>query len=219
MVTHLTRIAIIDDDPEVIEDIRGYLLQTIDLDLVSTATNFFDGLELVKLGGFEVLLCDLGLPDGSGIDLVRACAKLYPKVDIVVITVFAEQTKVIDSIKAGARSYLLKDDKLEDCVAAIRETISGGSAISPAIARHLVKMIKPERSETDPADIELFTPRENEILNLLARGFSVNEIADILKNSRHTIATHVKRIYIKLEVNSRGEAVFEATSRGIIDIF
>jgi DNA-binding NarL/FixJ family response regulator len=215
----MIKVAIIDDDPEIVDDICAYIAQTNDMEVFAKALNFNSGKEIIYAGGFDVLLCDLGLPDGSGIDLIRISAKLNPKAEIIVITIFAEQAKVINSIKAGARSYILKDERLNNCTDAIRETLDGGSAISPAIARHLVKLLRPPQPEEAINKIdEPLSPREFDVLNLLARGFSVIETANILNISRHTIATHVKHIYSKLEVNSRTEAIFEATSRGIIDI-
>jgi DNA-binding NarL/FixJ family response regulator len=173
---------------------------------------------LIARGGFEVLLCDLGLPDGDGIDLIRAASQANPDTDIIVITIFAQQRKVIDSVRAGARGYLLKDEQLGNCVERIREIRRGGSPISPIIARQLLKQLLPRSDPVaDAGDIDL-SQRETEVLNLLARGFSYNEVAALLLVTAGTVGTYVKRIYKKLEVNSRAEAVFEAGNRGIIDV-
>lgn len=214
----MIRIAIIEDDPIILDEICGYIGQEPDMEIIARATNYESGFEIIEKGGFEVLLCDLGLPDGSGIDLIAHGSKKYPNLEIMVITIFAEQSKLIASIKAGARSYILKDERLANCASAIRETIDGGSAISPSIARHLVKLLSPKDETQQPRADDPLSAREYEVLNLLSRGFSVIEAANILKVSRHTIATHVKRIYSKLEVNSRSEAIYEATTRGIIDL-
>ncbi len=178
----------------------------------STANTAALGTALVDAKGYDVLLCDLGLPDGDGIDLIRRSARTSPDADILVITFFAEQRKVVDCIRAGARGYLLKDMDTATCVQSIREIRAGGSPISPLIARYLLLHIRPENIDSDTA----LTAREHEILNLMARGFSKRECGDMLNLSINTISTHVKNVYRKLEVNSRAEAVFEASHQGMI---
>jgi len=163
-----------------------------------------------------VLLCDLGLPDGSGVSLIRQEALTGRNTDILVITVFANQNKVLDAIRAGARGYLLKDERIEDCIAAVREIRRGGSPISPIIARQLLGEIRPDPREAPRALASPLSEREYEVLNLLSRGFSNAECAEVLSVSSNTIGTHVKNIYRKLEVNSRAEALFEASSQGLL---
>jgi DNA-binding NarL/FixJ family response regulator len=214
------RTAIIEDDPAALERINTALHNVEDIEIIGIARNAAKGLELIEAGGFDVLLCDLGLPDGSGIPLIREAAGRYPESDIIVITIFADQTKVLDSIKAGARGYLLKDEHFDNCASSIREIRRGGSPISPIIARQLLKQLQPAaaagKSSTKTPDI--LTPRELEVLNLLSRGFSYAEIGGILSLSTQTIATYVKSIYRKMEVSSRSEAVYEASSLGLIDM-
>ncbi len=212
----MIRAAIIEDDPATSERLRSVLAQAADIALVGVAASVESGRHLIKKGGYDVLLCDLGLPDGSGIDLIRASTKEQPDSDVIVVTIFANQSRVIDSIKAGAKGYLLKDQKLEECAEAIREIRRGGSPISPIIARQLLKRMAPQQLAR-PLKVEL-SAREAEVLNLLARGFSYAEIAEVLALKGSSVGTYVKRVYKKLEVNSRSEAVFEATNRGIIDV-
>lgn len=213
------RTAIVEDDPTVIDRLSNLLALETDIVITAVARNFTEGSKLVKAGGFDVLLCDLGLPDGSGINLIREAARLYPTIDIMVITIFADQEKVLESIKAGARGYLLKDERLEECSASIREIVRGGSPISPMIARQLLRQFQPVAAAATPDKrAELLTPRELEVLNLLSRGFSYAEIGGILSLSTQTIATYVKSIYRKMEVNSRSEAVFEASNMGLLNM-
>lgn len=210
------RVAVIEDDVGALERISSALEKHNWIEITGIARNVADGLKLIDAGGFDVMLCDLGLPDGSGITLIRHAAQKNRSTDIIVITIFAEQSKVLDSIKAGARGYLLKDDQFDQCAEGIREIRRGGSPISPIIARQLLKEFQPR--ETSKELVQLLSKREAEVLNLLARGFSFVEIGDLLKISRSTVATYVKNIYQKLEVNSRSEAVFEASSLGIIEM-
>jgi DNA-binding NarL/FixJ family response regulator len=211
------RLAIVEDDPATIERIQSVLSTAKDISIVAVARNWSAGVALIDNGGFDVLLCDLGLPDGSGIDLIRRTSRLYPAADVIVITIFADQAKVIESIKAGARGYLLKDDKFDECAEGIREIRNGGSPISPVIARQLLRQFQHPQS-TQQASGEKLSNREMEVLNLLSRGFSFVEISSLLNITKNTVATYVKQIYQKLEVNSRAEAVYEASCLGLIDI-
>lgn len=213
----MIRAIAIDDDPTVLDMIDAAATQSGDVTLVGTGMSVAEGRGLIAAGGFDVLLCDLGLPDGTGLTLIAEAAARWPGCDVIVLTVFAEQARVLESIRAGANGYLLKDERLEDCIAAIRQIRAGGSPISPVIARQLLQRLKPAPAAgcDDPA---LLTPRESEVLNLLARGFSYAEIAELLSVSAATVPSYIKRIYRKLEVNSRAEAVFEATTRGILNV-
>ncbi|MGL4489676.1 MAG: response regulator [Rhizobiaceae bacterium] len=213
------RVAIVEDDPFVLERLESALKDEEDIRIVGIARNAVSGLEMIKNGGFDVLLCDLGLPDGSGVQIIREASRRKDEVDSIVITIFADQAKVIDSIKAGARGYLLKDEQFANCAESIREIRRGGSPISPVIARQLLRLFQPERKVGNQVrNAENLTPRELEVLNLLSRGFSMNEIANILLLARPTISTFVKGIYRKLEVNSKSEAVYEATNLGLINL-
>ncbi|WP_448956048.1 response regulator [Labrys neptuniae] len=212
------RVIVVEDDPGALERITGALETAPDIRVIASAPNAVTGKALIDKGGFDVLLCDLGLPDGSGISLIRYAAHKYADVDIMVITIFADQDKVLESIKAGARGYLLKDERYDSFAESIREVRRGGSPISPVIARQLLKEFQPREQEADKKGLELLSKRELEVLKLLARGFTFVEIGDILKIGRSTVATYVKNIYQKLEVNSRAEAVFEASSMGVINM-
>jgi DNA-binding NarL/FixJ family response regulator len=225
----MIRVIIIEDDPLVLERFRAVLAPWQDIGLVGQATTKAEGSALIDAGGYDVLVCDLGLPDGDGTDLVRQSAVFHPNADIMVLTMFADHHKVLGAIKAGARGYVLKDQSLEDCVDAIREVCSGGSPISPIIARLLLNELGVGNvqsfSDTDLKKVTSTAPeassplseREIEALNLLSRGFTYAECADLLRISPHTVGSHVKNIYRKLEVSSRAEAVFEASSLGILD--
>ncbi len=186
------------------------------MQLVASAANLADGRVLVETGGYDVLVCDLGLPDGSGIELIRRSSQLWPDAEVLVVTVFADHAKVFDSIRSGATGYVLKDEGWASLAARIREVIAGGSPISPGIARRILRRMQPLRPDEDTGP-DAITGREANVLSLLARGLSYAEIGRTLDVTDQTVATYIKRIYRKLHVNSRGEAVFEASQRGLID--
>ena len=239
----MIRVIIVEDDPLVLDRFAEVLAPWDDLRLVGQACTRAEGWLVIEAGGYDVLVCDLGLPDGDGTDLVKLSTQCHPSADIMVLTMFADHHKVLAAIKAGARGYLLKDQNLGECVGGIREVRRGGSPISPIIARlllnelghgqtvsqHQIKgqsmgdgtilgqSVQPKRPPIVREAASRLTEREIEALNLLARGFSYLECADLLGISAHTVGSHVKNIYRKLEVSSRAEAVFEASSLGILD--
>ena len=212
----MIRVAIVEDDPVMRDLLSRGIADCEDMCLVGTADNVAAASALIEVGGYDVLLCDLGLPDGSGIDLIRQESLLERDTDILVITIFANQSKVIGAVQAGARGYLLKDENIEDCMEAIRNIQRGGSPISPIIARQLLRQIQPNPSGPPAPQAVPLSDREYEVLNLLSRGFSNAECAEILGISSNTVGTHVKKIYRKLEVNSRSEALFEASRKGLL---
>lgn len=212
----MIRVAVVEDDPVMRDHLSQAIAGCEDMLLTATAGNVAEASGLIEAGGYDVLLCDLGLPDGSGVSLVRQEALTGRDTDILVVTVFANQNKVLDAIRAGARGYLLKDERIEDCMAAVREIRRGGSPISPIIARQLLGEIRPDTREAPRPMASPLSEREYEVLNLLSRGFSNAECAEILTVSSNTIGTHIKNIYRKLEVNSRAEALFEASSQGLL---
>jgi DNA-binding NarL/FixJ family response regulator len=164
----------------------------------------------------DVLLVDLGLPDGSGIDVIQAALRRHPGLPIMVITVFGNEKRVVGAIQAGATGYLLKDDQTHEIGAAIEQLLQGGSPISPAIARQLIRHFQPVQSAAPAAAGEVLTAREREVLALATKGFSYAEIAQLLSLSPNTIASYTKHIYEKLAVGSRSEAIYEASRLGLI---
>jgi DNA-binding NarL/FixJ family response regulator len=168
----------------------------------------------------DVLLTDLGLPDGNGVDIIKDTHEKYPDTDIMVITVFGDEQHVLSAIEAGATGYLLKDSSSEKIGESILELVAGNSPISPSIARHLLKRFQIEHPKPHDKDKDLpqLTAREKEVLGYVAKGFSYSEIANIINVSGHTVTSHIKHIYKKLSVRSRGEAVFEAMQLGIIKL-
>ena len=176
----------------------------------------------LKKETIDLLLTDLGLPDGLGLSIIEACRKKLPDADIMVITMSSDEEQVLACIEAGAAGYVLKEAGHIDVVRALLDLRAGGSPISPVIARKvLARMVKFHTQETyayEENNGQLLTPRENAILELIAKGGSYAKVAEALGLSVGTVQTHVKHIYGKLSVHSRGEAVYEAHRRGLIRI-
>ncbi|HBA34935.1 MAG TPA: DNA-binding response regulator [Gammaproteobacteria bacterium] len=189
-----------------------------------------EGLNQLENTPPDVVLTDLGLPDGHGIDLIRRARQLSETMEIMVISVFGDERNVVSAIEAGATGYLLKDGPADYIGESIIDMLNGSSPISASIARHILKCFRhdaphlPEGKETKqpektpPADIPKLTKRETDVLEYITRGFTFNEVAGILNLSPHTVTSHIKHIYRKLEVKSRSEAVFEAVQLGLVDI-
>lgn len=167
----------------------------------------------------DIMLVDLGLPDGNGVDLIRKLKVSHPDAEAMVVSVFAEEKKVVSAIRAGASGYLLKDMLSEDIGEAMLEVLAGGSPISPSIARYILKALSVKGVASGSGeDIETLSARELEVLNLIARGYNRKEIGTLLHLSLHTVVSHIRKIYRKLEVHSCNEAVFEACQKGLISM-
>ena len=193
------------------------------LQLVASFDSVRPALTWLETTPVDLLLTDLGLPDGSGIDVIRACVESCPQCGIMVITMSSDEDSVLSCIEAGAAGYVLKDAGRLDIVRALMDLHSGGSPISPLIARKvLARMRDAMPVSSTPATGEsariVLTRREASILDLIARGDSYGEVAKVLSVSVGTVQTHVKNIYGKLSVHSRGEAVFEAQRRGLLQM-
>ena len=186
------------------------------LRLVGAFDSVRPALEWLKTTPVDLLLTDLGLPDGSGIDVIRACVGRWPRCGIMVITMSSDDGSVLACIEAGAAGYVLKEAGPVDIVRALLDLHSGGSPISPLIARKVLSHMRDAMPSANDAEPVLLTPRETTILDLIARGDSYGGVARTLSVSVGTVQTHAKNIYAKLAVHSRGEAVFEAQRRGLL---
>jgi DNA-binding NarL/FixJ family response regulator len=189
----------------------GFRLQD-DVDTVAEAL-----IEL-RSSRIDLLVCDLGLPDGSGLDVIREATAAQPACAILVVTVFGDEEHVVKAIEAGAGGYLLKDSTNAELLTAARDLVAGGSPISPMVARLVLNRMRgnPQPSVADP-DVAL-TDREAQILSYVAKGFSFADICGLLEITANTVKTHINRIYRKLAVNSRSQAVYEASRLGLIDL-
>ena len=214
----MTTVMIVEDDPAFLNRFCKIVAATPDMELFAAVADGASARQALANSAPDVLLTDLGLPDANGIDIIRETSMRFPQTDIMVVTVFGDEEHVLGAIEAGATGYILKDSIPDEFVGLIRQLREGGSPISPIIARHLLKRFKPDPSRSEPKQSEDtgLSPRESEVLSYIAKGFSFGEIARLLEVSQHTVTSHVKRIYQKLAVHSRGEAVYEAGKLGLI---
>ncbi|MET4273934.1 MULTISPECIES: response regulator transcription factor [unclassified Bradyrhizobium] len=173
-------------------------------------------------GAPRVLLTDLRLPDGHGVELIRETRQRFPDTEIMVISALGDEESVISAITVGATGYLLKDAFPTDIATTVRDLVAGHSPISASIARFIVRRTQGTAQAEPPPGPALntarLTPREIDILWGIAKGFSYAEIASHLGLSRQTVPGHIKNIYRKLEVHTRSEAVFEAVQQGLIKL-
>lgn len=215
------RVVLVEDDERMREQFAAVLGSDHRMVLVAAFDRLRPALDWLEHQSPDVLLVDLGLPDGSGLELIRACSRLYDTCDIMVVSMFADQANVLASIEAGALGYLHKDAADTDIVDAILSLRSGGSPMSPAIARRMLTKIRSTPAAGQPQKATAhaptaLTPRETEILNLISRGYSYQEVAGLLNVMVSSVQTHIKSMYRKLAVHSRTEAVFEARALGLL---
>ena len=218
------RVAVIEDDQNFSTALARAIDGASDMALLAVAANLADGMQLLQGPPVDVMLVDLGLPDGSGIDFIRAIRLAWPLCDVMVFSVFGDEASVLGSIKAGAKGYLLKDCAPTQMVEEIRSLYAGASPISPRIARHVLMWLAkgdtpvPRIDCSSQAQIEdgALSAREVEVLNHVARGYTYEEIAQKMAISRNTVLTFVRRIYAKFEVNSQIEVINKARGKGLI---
>jgi DNA-binding NarL/FixJ family response regulator len=222
------KILLLEDQPTTQKILSEVIASESDFELAAVFDTVADGLRWLENFEPNVLLVDLKLKDGLGIDVIRACAKRYPSCSIMVLTVSLDEEDVNACIQAGALGYLVKEDGLHGVGKAIRDLILGGSPISPFIMRRLIfESHKAKRGSVsvgsnidknseDGKEIH-FTKRELAVLALIAQGLTYEETARRLCISVLTVQNYIKRLYRKLSVNSRGQAVFEAQRRGFLN--
>jgi DNA-binding NarL/FixJ family response regulator len=210
-------VLLVEDDPPTLWRLQD-ALQKAGFDVAAAATLTEARASLAKRTP-RVLLTDLQLPDGHGIELIRETRASFADTEIMVISALGDEATVISAITVGATGYILKDAFPADIAATVHDLVAGQSPISASIARYIVRRTQAHAEPSGPPlDTAKLTPREIDILWGIAKGFSYAEIASHLGMSRQTVPGHIKSIYRKLEVHTRGEAVFEAVQQGLIKL-
>jgi DNA-binding NarL/FixJ family response regulator len=241
------RVFVVEDQTKILKNQLRLFEGNADITIIGTALSGEAALEEVPKLMPDVLLLDLGLPRMSGIDVTREVKARFPKIEILIFTIFDEEDKVLEAVKAGASGYLLKGAPVDKIIEAIKEVRAGGTVIQPNLARRLLRhfRVDPDASpvptepvaappsppatpaqapikeaSASPAEPPLkpLSDREREILQLIAKGVSNSEAARLLSLSKATIRTHLEHIYRKLEVTNRVEAVTEGIRKGLISV-
>lgn len=210
---------------EDLPDIRQAMTSLLDTAFpglaVATAATRDEGLARVQQLPFDVALIDLGLPDGSGLDVVGALRVRQPQALSVVVTIYDDDEHLFPALQAGAFGYLLKEQPQDALVAQLLRITRGEPPLSPPIARRMLAHFTgaSERRAAAMRHIEQeasLTVRETEVLQRVAKGYTLPEIAQQFGLSRHTVADYIKQVYRKLNVSSRAEAALEAARRGLV---
>jgi DNA-binding NarL/FixJ family response regulator len=208
-----SRVVVVDDHALFVTGLVRMLVERSVM-VVGTARSGEEALELMGRLYADVVLMDLNLPGISGLEATRLLRRAHPSVCVVILTVLAEETLLMEAIQAGAVGYLLKDASVDDIVAGVQAATSGGSLVAPELAGKLLRRIRGGRSETERSHLPL-SSREREVLDLMVEGCDNAEIAKTLYISQNTVKNHVSAILFKLEVDNRVQAAVRAV-RGLI---
>jgi DNA-binding NarL/FixJ family response regulator len=201
----MIKVGIIEDDDHIRESIQKYLNRQDNI-ICDLAEDSFEKFlpKLAAEGPIDIALADIGLPGISGINGIKILKRNYPGINIIMLTVYNDSTRIFNSLCAGASGYLLKNTPLEEIKKAIEELDSGGAPMSPEIARKVVEYFNPKKAGNYQSAL---TSKENEIVNFMVDGLSYKMIADRMGISIDTVRFHIKNIYRKLHVNSKGEVI------------
>ncbi|MBT3310309.1 MAG: response regulator transcription factor [Gammaproteobacteria bacterium] len=174
-----------------------------------------DAVETIQNHPVDLLVADLNLPDGSGVDAISLLSEQQPDAQAIVISALSYRSLVFRAIRAGAVGYLLKDDDSLEIIQACEGVLAGTSPMTASIARMMIDAVQEEET---PAKIENpLTPREQEVLSAIARGYTYKEVAKLYEISASTVPVHIRNIYRKLQVNNRAQAAYEAKQQGFIE--
>ena len=210
------RVLIADDHPLFRKGMRALLTATADTEVVGEATTGQEATELAAALQPDVILMDLQMPGINGIEATRQILHTSPHIRILVVTLFEDDASIFTALRAGARGYVLKDAKEEEMLRAIRAVGSGEAIFSPAIATRLMDFFAASRSAVPKEIFPALTEREREILQMIARGRTNNDIAQELALSSKTVGNYVSNIFSKLQVADRAQAIIRARDAGLM---
>jgi DNA-binding NarL/FixJ family response regulator len=206
----MTRIAIVEDNKVIRESLTEFVQSDSECKCVCVCATGEDALKLIPKHHPDIVLMDIQLPGMSGIECTAQLKQVLPAVQIIMVTVYEDTDRIFKALRAGACGYLLKRCTPEELVAAVREVRNGGAPMSREIARKVIFSFQEPIAAA--AEVEGLSPRESEILELLAQGFANKEIADRVGVSDGTVRWHLRHIYHKLHVRSRTEAALKFRS-------
>jgi DNA-binding NarL/FixJ family response regulator len=211
----MKHILLLEDLPEIRSWLTTMVLQVFPDAEIAECARVHDALGMVSAMKFDLALIDLGLPDGSGVDVVNALREYQPDVQSVVVTIHDDDEHLFPALQAGAFGYLLKEQARELLTEQLQRISQGEPPLSPSIARRVINYFTQQSQPEELMPNVQLTERETEVLLRVAKGYTLPEIGTQLGLSRHTIADYVKQIYRKLNVSSRAEAALEAQRLGL----
>jgi DNA-binding NarL/FixJ family response regulator len=215
----LVRVLLVDDDDLMRAGLRSVLSSDDTIDVVGEAGDGRDAVECVRKLGPDVVLMDVRMPNLDGIAATREVLAARPEAKVVILTTFEEDDYIFGALRAGASGFLLKRTSPEDLIGGLHTVAAGDSLLSPSVTRRVVERMAgqpaPASDVAASARLQELTPREREVLELVARGLSNSEIAAAFVIEESTVKTHVKRILMKLRLRDRVQAVIFAYESGV----
>lgn len=206
------KIAILEDLQEVAIHLQDIFNQQIDMSCQQVYHNAEDAIHFLPSNPADILIVDIGLPRASGIEAIRQISEKCPSMQYCMFTVYEDDDKIFQSLQAGAKGYILKGSSSDKILTAVRELHDGGSPMSPSIARRVLDVF--QKLQVTPVVAALpLTQREQEILHQLSKGLLYKEIGDLLGITTGTVKQHIHKIYDKLQVSNRTEAINRFTGK------
>ncbi len=212
--------------PKQVSGYRAVLQQAFGDIQTSPASTCQQARQVLASTAINLALLDINLPDGSGIDLVTDVRQRCPDAYIVITTIFDDEEHILKALKAGAHGYLLKDLPDRIFIQKLRGILSGDPPISPSVSRRILQHFSAAQPDNDPgnhtaaehsrSESATLSPREQEVLTLVAKGLSRNDVAELLGLSSNTVARYIRDVYQKLNISSRAEAAVEACRMGLV---
>lgn len=214
-------VALVEDEPEVRERFVQAIAANPQLRLLQACATATAMQRWLLDNPVDVLLVDLGLPDRPGLDVIRHARRVQPGCDVMVISAFADAAHMVQAFEAGACGYLVKDGTQAELARHVLDLHAGGSPMSPVIARQLLARWQGQTPAATkaraPLVLDALSPRELDVLRLVARGCNYQETGSCLDIATSTVQAHVRNLYRKLDVHSKTEAVYEARQLGLLD--
>tara|TARA_R110002073_G_scaffold48144_3_gene129633 strand:- start:15575 stop:16225 length:651 start_codon:yes stop_codon:yes gene_type:complete len=208
------RTLVIEDVSDVADWLSARVCDVFGNTEITAATCFNEAKTLIESNSWDLLLIDLGLPDGDGTDLIPLAKQLHPAAHCVVTTIFDDADHLFPALRAGADGYLLKDEEDQVFADNLAGILSGRPPLSASIATQMLHLFRPQRNQESVS----LSPREEQMLVLISKGYSSREASSALSISYHTGAGYLKSVYQKLQVNSRAEATVKAMEMGLIGL-
>ena len=205
------KVSVVEDSEKLRRGLGALISDASDMKFLGACADAEEALQRLPQEAPDIVLMDIGLPGMSGIECVAALTKQMPKVKVVMLTAYEDSEDIFKSLAAGAHGYLVKSTSPEQLLEAIREVAAGGSPISGSVARKMIEFFRVKPAARD--DVSQLAPREQEVLKLLAEGCPYKQIATAMDISFGTVRTYIERIYEKLHVHSRTEAVLKYLER------